>query len=118
MLVTSRQARRWIIPKGWPHKGQTPYRSAANEAFEEAGVVGVVRRRSLGSFSYEKQLKKGRVVECVVRVYALKVKRQTVEWPEKSMRAVKWLSPRAAAKMVREPMLRKIILRLARTCAD
>jgi len=115
MLVTSRQSRRWIIPKGWPHKGQAPYRSAAREAFEEAGVIGAIRRRPVGSFLYEKRLKKGRAVECVVRVFALKVKRQNQEWPEKAERRVKWLSVRAAADAVREPTLRQIILRLART---
>src|SRR3974390_1046266 len=92
MLVTSRRGRRWIIPKGWPHKGQAPARSAAREAFEEAGVTGSVRRRPLGSFSYRKRLKTGRVVECEVRVFALKVKRQSRQWPEKAQRHVKWLS--------------------------
>jgi 8-oxo-dGTP pyrophosphatase MutT (NUDIX family) len=118
MLVTTRQTRRWIIPKGWPHKGQAPYRSAAREAFEEAGVIGSIRRRSLGSFSYEKRLKTGGVIECVVQVFALRVKRQSQQWPEKSKRSVRWLSARAAAKAVREPDLRKLILRLARTCSD
>src|SRR5271156_4832943 len=42
MLITSRETRRWIIPKGWPQKGRAPHRSAAREAFEEAGVVGKV----------------------------------------------------------------------------
>lgn len=114
MLVTSRRSRRWIIPKGWPHKGQTPYRSAAREAFEEAGVIGAIRRRPVGSFSYEKRLKKGRAIECVVRVFALEVRRQNPEWPEKAERRIKWLSLRAAADAVAEPMLRSIILRLAR----
>jgi 8-oxo-dGTP pyrophosphatase MutT (NUDIX family) len=114
MLVTSRDTRRWIIPKGWPHKGKTPHRSAAREAFEEAGVVGAIRRRSVGSFSYKKLLKSGSVVECKVRVYALAVKRQQKDWPEKKQREVKWLSATAAAKAVKEPMLGKIIRRLAR----
>src|SRR5215471_8614155 len=68
MLVTSRETQRWIIPKGWPKKGKSPRRSAAREAFEEAGVLGAVGRRPLGSFSYEKRLKNGRSVECEVRV--------------------------------------------------
>ena len=118
MLVTSRETRRWIIPKGWPHRGQGPARSAAREAFEEAGVIGSIRRRPLGSFSYRKRLKKGGVVECEVRVFALKVKRQSRQWPEKAQRHVKWLSARAAAKAVREPVLRNMILRLARTCTS
>jgi 8-oxo-dGTP pyrophosphatase MutT (NUDIX family) len=114
MLVTSRETRRWIIPKGWPHKGKAPHRSAAREAFEEAGVIGAVSRQSVGSFSYEKRLKKGAVVACDVLVFALEVKRQSREWPEKKQRKVKWLSARVAAKTVQDPELGKIIRRLAR----
>jgi 8-oxo-dGTP pyrophosphatase MutT (NUDIX family) len=114
MLVTSRETRRWIIPKGWPKKGTLPYRSAAREAFEEAGVIGAVGRRAVGSFSYEKRLKNGGLVECEVRVFPLEVKRQNKQWPEKQDRKVKWLSASEAAEKVKEPMLSEIIRRLAR----
>jgi 8-oxo-dGTP pyrophosphatase MutT (NUDIX family) len=114
MLVTSRETRRWIIPKGWPHMGKAPHRSAAREAFEEAGVVGAVSRQSVGSFSYEKRLKKGGVVACEVLVFALEVKRQSKEWPEKRERKVRWLSAKVAAKTVQDRELGKIIRRLAR----
>ena len=73
MLVTSRETRRWIIPKGWPHKGKAPHHSAAREAFEEAGVIGAVRRHPLGSFAYEKRFKNGRVVLCEVHVLGAKI---------------------------------------------
>ena len=72
MLVTSRGRQRWIIPKGWPHGGRAPCDSAAREAFEEAGVLGLVGRRSVGSFRYKKRLKKGRVAVCNVHVFPLK----------------------------------------------
>src|SRR5436189_1216791 len=114
MLVTSRETQRWIIPKGWPQRGRAPYDSAAREAFEEAGVVGAVGRRSVGSFSYEKRLKNGGVVECEVRVFPLEVKRQNKQWPEKQERKVKWVSASEAAEKVKEPMLSEIIRRLAR----
>jgi 8-oxo-dGTP pyrophosphatase MutT (NUDIX family) len=52
VLVTSRETHRWIIPKGWPKNNKSPHHSAAHEAFEEAGVLGIVGRRSVGSFSY------------------------------------------------------------------
>jgi 8-oxo-dGTP pyrophosphatase MutT (NUDIX family) len=74
MLVTSRETRRWIIPKGWPQKGKPPHDSAAREAYEEAGVVGAVARCPVGSFAYEKRFKNGRVVVCEVYVFPLKVK--------------------------------------------
>ncbi len=114
MLVTSRETRRWIIPKGWPKKGKSPHRSAAREAFEEAGVVGAIGRRSVGTFSYEKRLKNGGSIECEVRVFPLEVKRQNKQWPEKQERRVKWLSASKAAEKVKEPMLSEMIRRLAR----
>src|SRR5437868_8497207 len=117
MLVTSRETRRWIIPKGWPKKGKSPHRCAAREAFEEAGVVGAVGRRPVGSFCYEKRLKNGASVECEVRVFPLEVRRQKKEWPEKQERRVKWLSASKAAEKVKDPVLSKIIRRLARKYA-
>src|SRR6266566_4448982 len=114
MLVTSRETGRWIIPKGWPKEGKSPHHSAAREAFEEAGVVGAVARRSVGSFTYEKRLKNGGAVVCEVRVFPLQVRRQNKQWPEKRERVVKWLSAPQAAQKVKEPKLSAIILRLAR----
>jgi hypothetical protein len=37
--------------EGLAKKGKSPHYSAAREAFEEAGVVGAVARRPVGSFS-------------------------------------------------------------------
>ena len=114
MLITSRETRRWVIPKGWPKKGTSPRHSAAREAFEEAGVVGAVAKRTIGSFSYEKRMRNGGVVVCEVRVFPLEVTRQNKQWPEKQERVAKWLSASQAVEKVKEPMLGEIILRLAR----
>src|SRR2546430_17264750 len=62
MLITSRETRRWVIPKGWPKKGTSPRHSAAREAFEEAGVVGAVAKRTIGSFQSEKGVGEGAAV--------------------------------------------------------
>ena len=117
MLVTSRGTRRWIIPKGWPQRGRAPCDSAAREAFEEAGVVGAVGRRSVGSFPHEKRRKGGGVMVCEVHVFPLKVTRQTKQWPEKEERDVKWLSIKRAAEMVHDPVLSEIIRRLRHKAA-
>jgi 8-oxo-dGTP pyrophosphatase MutT (NUDIX family) len=113
MLVTSRGRQRWIIPKGWPHTGRAPCDSAAREAFEEAGVLGLVGRRSLGSFRYKKRLKKGRVALCDVHVFPLNVARQRQQWPEKNQRDIKWVSVKEAAATVQNVRLREIIRRWA-----
>jgi 8-oxo-dGTP pyrophosphatase MutT (NUDIX family) len=113
MLVTSRETRRWIIPKGWPQKGRTPCQSAAREAFEECGVIGTIGRRSIGAFVYRKRLKTGDFVDCKVRVFAMEVKRQHKAWPERDERTVKWLPVGVAARRVKERQLQAIIRRWA-----
>jgi 8-oxo-dGTP pyrophosphatase MutT (NUDIX family) len=95
--------------EGWPAKGKSPHKSAAREAREEAGVVGRVKRRSVGVFSYEKRLKSGKIVACEVQVFALKVKRQEARWPEKGERKLKWLPRTEAANKVGDDVLGTII---------
>jgi 8-oxo-dGTP pyrophosphatase MutT (NUDIX family) len=90
-------------------KRRAPHTSAAREAREEAGVVGQVGKRAIGSFSYEKRLKQGGVILCEVHVFPLEVTRQQKSWPEKGKREVQWFSPAEAAKKVQEPVLGDII---------
>jgi len=114
MLVTSRGGRRWIIPKGWPKRGTTPQTTAAEEAFEEAGVLGKVAKRPIGSYSYDKILKTGDAKRCKVRVFALEVKRQRKKWPEMQERQVEWYRPAEATQFVQDPRLRRIIKKFAK----
>ena len=114
MLVTSRGTQRWIIPKGWPKSGLPPHDTAAEEAFEEAGVVGKISRRPIGTYHYEKLFKTGDSAICQVRVYALEVARQHKKWPESRERKVEWYSPAEAARVVHEPRLRRIIRSFAK----
>ena len=45
-LITSRNGKRWVIPKGWIEPGQTAGETALQEAYEEAGLVGGSRTRA------------------------------------------------------------------------
>jgi 8-oxo-dGTP pyrophosphatase MutT (NUDIX family) len=109
MLITSRGTGRWIIPKGWPMKRRPPHSTAAREALEEAGVLGQIGKKSIGSFSHRKVLKQGRSVVCEVEVFPLEVTRQRKTWPEKGKRKVQWFSASDAAKTVCAPLLGTII---------
>ena len=51
LLITSRETRRWVVPKGWPMKGRKPWEAAAQEALEEAGVVGRPRKKPAGTYT-------------------------------------------------------------------
>lgn len=110
LLLTSRTRRRWIIPKGWPIKGLKPAKSAAREAFEEAGVRGVISGKPLGRFTYDKELDEdGCLVACEVIVFSLAVKRQLKAWPEIEQRETRWVLAREAASLTDEDGLRPLL---------
>ena len=114
LLITSRGRRRWIIPKGWPIKGLKPAKSAAREAYEEAGVRGTVSAKPIGRFVYDKILDEdGRAMPCEVVVFGLKVKRQLKSWPEAGERELRWLVPADAEALTDEDGLRPLIVALA-----
>ena len=103
LLITSRRRKRWIIPKGIVEQDLTAIESAQKEAWEEAGVKGIVRGKSLGTYENEKW---GGV--CQVAVYAMKVKTIHDAWPEDD-RTREWVDVQTAAKRVREPELGAMI---------
>ncbi|HTU55583.1 MAG TPA: NUDIX hydrolase [Acetobacteraceae bacterium] len=110
LLLTSRTRQRWIIPKGWPIKGLKPARSAAREAFEEAGVRGVVSSKPIGRFTYNKLLDEDdRAVICEITVFPLAVKRQLKVWPEIEQRETRWLAVSEAAALTDEDGLRPLL---------
>jgi hypothetical protein len=53
-----------------------------------------------------------------VEVYALRVLRQSKQWPESAERRVKWVSIKEAAETVQEPKLSTIIRRWAPKSGD
>ena len=110
LLITSRETRRWLIPKGWPIRGLRPREVAAREALEEAGLVGrIVGKRSIGSYHYSKRLPDNREMICRVKVFLLSVERQLDLWPEKEQREQRWVDPKKGAQMVDEGGLAEIL---------
>jgi 8-oxo-dGTP pyrophosphatase MutT (NUDIX family) len=109
LLITSRETRRWVIPKGWPIKGLNSAQTAAREAFEEAGVKGEPSRKKLGVYHYDKRLRSGRMQRVRVSVYALKVTAEKPVWPEVEQREKLWVSPAEAAELVQEAELAALL---------
>lgn len=109
MLITSRETRRWVIPKGNPIKGLRPHEAAAHEAYEEAGVMGIPCPTGLGSYRYAKRRKDGSYRMMDVEVYPLAFVEQLDEWPEQEERDTAWFTPAAAADAVDEHELKDIL---------
>ncbi|MBV9246269.1 MAG: NUDIX hydrolase [Methylobacteriaceae bacterium] len=109
LLVTSRDTRRWVIPKGWPMKDRRPYQAAALEALEEAGLIGRAAKEPIGSYTYIKR-RDARSDSCRVDVYALEVRKQLTAWREKGQRELQWFTLEEAADVVEEPELAALLL--------
>jgi 8-oxo-dGTP pyrophosphatase MutT (NUDIX family) len=108
LLLTSRQTGRFILPKGWPMKDRRDCEAAAEEAAEEAGVVGTFHEQSVGSFRYWKRLK-GYFVPVTVEVYPLRVEQELDKWKERKSRRRAWLKLEQATLLVDEPELVSIL---------
>lgn len=114
LLITSRETQRLIIPKGWPMKGRKDYRAAAIEAREEAGLIGRVHRKPVGSYIAWKR-RAARFDYCRVKVYILEVISQLLDWREKGQRRGVWLRVDDAADLVDDPGLVTLIRGLPAT---
>jgi 8-oxo-dGTP pyrophosphatase MutT (NUDIX family) len=111
LLITSRDTRRWVIPKGWPLPKVPDQEAAAAEAWEEAGVCGRVLAHKIGAFSYDKR-RDGELLPVEVVVYQLNVTEEAHTWPEMAQRRRAWFSPAKAAEAVDEPELKALLLAL------
>lgn len=109
LLVTSRETKRWVAPKGWPMPYKSDAEAAATEAWEEAGVKGLIASAPLGGYSYSKRMKDGSDRACRIKVYALEVTVERDHWPEVAERERRWFPALEAADLVAEPELSAIL---------
>jgi 8-oxo-dGTP pyrophosphatase MutT (NUDIX family) len=105
LLITSRETKRWIVPKGWPQN--SPRQTARSEAWEESGVQGKLLRKPLGSVKYQKRKR----MFVSLKVFPLAVKKQHKKWPERKSRKARWFSIDSAAKQC-DPALSHLMRKL------
>jgi 8-oxo-dGTP pyrophosphatase MutT (NUDIX family) len=109
LLVTSRETKRWVIPKGWPMENLTDWNAARREAFEEAGVEGHMHKHPIGHYHYDKRKRNGTLLPTCVDVYSFEVSDLLKSWPEKKERKRVWYSREEASTHVVEPELKQLI---------
>jgi 8-oxo-dGTP pyrophosphatase MutT (NUDIX family) len=102
--VTSRRGKGLVFPKGRLEWGRTFRQIAVQEAWEEAGLVGVLRAKPLGSYRYQKAGTRFEVV-----TFLMDVTDVLMDWPESYMRTRYWLPPAEVPSRVRERGLRKLL---------
>jgi 8-oxo-dGTP pyrophosphatase MutT (NUDIX family) len=107
-VVTSRSGKRWVVPKGCLEPGKTAEEIALQEAWEEAGLLGVLAPVPLGTYDYEKY---GRTY-CVT-VFLMHVHGEGDRWPERRRRRKAWLPLAKALDRLGHAKLRGLIRRTA-----
>jgi 8-oxo-dGTP pyrophosphatase MutT (NUDIX family) len=112
LLITSRDTGRWVIPKGQVEKGFTAAEAAAQEAYEEAGIRGIISEIPLGIFTYSKRLRSGVAKPAAVEVYALRVEKLLKKWPERAERRLEWMPVSKAVELVQEIGMAVLLRRL------
>lgn len=108
LLISSKNGNRWTFPKGTIEPGETSAEAAAREAFEEAGVEGIVAEQSLGHYFYRK---KKRWWPRWVALHAMQVQSESRDFPEAGQRRLRWLPMEKALAEVR-PSVRRVARRL------
>ncbi|HPT50019.1 MAG TPA: histidine phosphatase family protein [Accumulibacter sp.] len=108
MVVASRKGTRWVIPKGVRELELSLRDSAVKEAFEEAGIRGLVDEEPIGVFDYKKW-----DGVCQVTVFPLAVTECVTRkhW-EESHRKRRWFNVKKVLKRIDEPGLRKLVKEL------
>jgi uncharacterized protein len=109
LLITSRETKRWVIPKGNLIAGLSPHAAAAHEAEEEAGVIGAACPTPLGAYRYLNTRKNGASLMLDVDVFPIMVTQELDEWEEQDQRERRWFPLADAADAVDEPDLRDLI---------
>lgn len=88
LMITSRRSANWVFPKGSPIKGLSSTETAAQEAFEEAGVRGEIGDEAIGYYLHPRN--KDAAVLDRVKLFPMHVTEQLDEWPEEAERFRHW----------------------------
>ena len=111
LLITSRGRGKWIFPKGRLISGKAPWESAAQEAYEEAGVEGVIEQTPIGSYILPITDERAHPVE--VKMFPLLVTHQREDWREMGQRYRHWAVLAEAKRLITHKGLADVAIALA-----
>lgn len=106
-LVTSRRTGRWVFPKGGVESGMTPIEAAAQEALEEAGVVGEVGAQPIGRYRVPK-IRPPLIWTIDVSLYPMRIEEVLDIWIEADQRRRRFVTLREAQALLTEPEMVKV----------
>ena len=90
-------------------KGKKNWEAAAQEAKEEAGVIGKPSKKPLGEYLYAKRRAGQSDLLCRVEVYAMNCDKLLDTFREKGQRELRWFDFADAVEIVEEPGLMALL---------
>lgn len=101
-IVTSRRTGRWVFPKGGVDDGMTPQEAAAQEAREEAGLLGEVKADPIGSYRSPK-IRPPWIWTIEVTLFEMRIDKVLDEWLEIDQRTRHFVDLAKAQELLAEP---------------
>ena len=98
LIVTTKNGN-WGLPKGNLMKKLGSKKTALQEAYEEAGIIGSVMDQKISAKIKGKRM----------AFYPMEVKNELAVWPESSWRERKWIRSNEAENYLHHPSLRSIL---------
>ena len=94
------------------------HRSAAREAFEEAGVIGTISAVPVGTYRQLKTQENGQAEMIAVRAFPMLVSQENISWPEMRQRQRCWMPINAAIEAVKNGELRALLIIFSREVSN
>ena len=113
VIVTSRRTGRWVFPKGGIDDGMTAAQTAAQEALEEAGLIGPVDPTPVGLYRIPK-IRPPHIWTIEVELYAMQIDEILDQWIEIDQRVRRFVTLEEAHELLAEPEM----IRLAETFCE
>lgn len=108
LMITSQHGQKLVFPKGGWETDETVEQAACREAFEEAGVRGLLHAH-LGTWDFKSKHQQGVNCPeglCRARMFPLAVTDQLDLWPEQHLRRRQWFSVSEAILNCRHEWMR------------
>lgn len=112
VIVTSRRTGRWVLPKGSIDEGMTPSEAAAQEAVEEAGVIGKTATSPVGTYRVPK-IRPPFIWSVEVALYPIEVTEILDVWIEAEQRTRRFVTLDEAAPLLEDDGVLDLVKRFA-----
>ena len=114
LMITSRDTKQWILPKGWVEDDMSEMSLATLEADEEAGVVTYPEKiKKIGHYLYNKRLSENQTVTVDVNVYSMPIRRLKQQFKEKHQRKRKLETLEEAVELVTDENLEQFLRKVS-----